>query len=84
VSSNVVQIVTNRAVYTVAEVAYLLSLSRSTTYAMVRRGEIPASKIGDRWVIPKARFHKWIDNLPIATPEEVEREITALERKGSL
>lgn len=60
-----------RAVYTVAEVAHLLTLSLGATYAMVRSGDIPARKIGARWVIPKHRFHTWLDELPDATDEEI-------------
>jgi excisionase family DNA binding protein len=50
------------AVYTVIEVARLLSLSRGSAYALVRAGEIPAKRMGGRWVIPKRRFHAWLDN----------------------
>jgi excisionase family DNA binding protein len=50
------------AVYTVIEVARLLSLSRGSAYALVRTGEIPAKRMGGRWVIPKRRFHAWLDN----------------------
>ena len=49
------------AVYTVPEVARLLSLSRGITYASVRDGTIPAIRVGGRWVIPKRRFHTWLD-----------------------
>ncbi|GAB6899616.1 helix-turn-helix domain-containing protein [Kineosporia succinea] len=73
--STVVRIESNRAVYTVMEVAQLLSLSRGTTYTMIRKGEIPAKKIGDRWVIPKARFNAWLNDLPEATDEDVERAL---------
>jgi excisionase family DNA binding protein len=52
-----------RAVYTVVEVAQLLSLSRGTAYALVRDGTIPALRLGNRWVIPRARFHAWLDSL---------------------
>jgi excisionase family DNA binding protein len=52
-----------RAVYTVVEVAQLLSLSRGTAYALVRGGTIPALRLGGRWVIPRARFHTWLDSL---------------------
>ncbi|MFE9694445.1 helix-turn-helix domain-containing protein [Micromonospora sp. NPDC005806] len=51
----------NRAVYSVREVARLLSLSLGSTYALVRDGEIPARKLGGRWVIPKKRFRAWLD-----------------------
>ncbi|MFG3420003.1 helix-turn-helix domain-containing protein [Micromonospora sp. NPDC048063] len=50
-----------RAVYTVKEVAALLSLSVSSTYALVRAGQIPAERLGRRWVVPRSRFHAWLD-----------------------
>ncbi|MDQ3762992.1 MAG: helix-turn-helix domain-containing protein [Actinomycetota bacterium] len=53
----------HRAVYTVPEVAQLLSLSRGTAYALVRDGTIPALRLGSRWVIPRVRFHAWLDSL---------------------
>jgi excisionase family DNA binding protein len=49
------------AVYTVAQVALLLDLSLGSTYTLIRAGEIPAKKMGARWVIPKRRFHLWLD-----------------------
>jgi excisionase family DNA binding protein len=49
------------AVYTVREVARLLSLSLSTTYELLRAGEIPATRLGHRWIIPRSRFHAWLD-----------------------
>jgi excisionase family DNA binding protein len=51
------------AVYSVVEVAQLLSLSRGTAYALVRAGTIPALRLGNRWVIPRGRFHTWLDSL---------------------
>ncbi|MEO3780374.1 helix-turn-helix domain-containing protein [Micromonospora sp. B11E3] len=70
-----------RAVYTVAETAHILSLSLGSTYALVRSGEIPAIKLGGRWLIPKRRLHDWLDNLPEATTEDVGRELDRLERQ---
>ena len=52
-----------RAVYTVTEVAQLLSLSRGSAYALVRDGTIPALRLGGRWVVPRTRFHAWLDSL---------------------
>lgn len=52
-----------RAVYTVPEVAKLLSLSRGTAYALVRNGTIPALRLGSRWVVPCARLHTWLDSV---------------------
>jgi len=54
---------TEPAVYTVVAVAQLLSLSRGTAYALVRDGTIPALRLGGRWVVPRARFHAWLDSL---------------------
>jgi excisionase family DNA binding protein len=53
----------SRPVYTVAEVAQLLTLSRGVAYALVRDGTIPAHRLGSRWVIPKAKFHAWLNSL---------------------
>lgn len=65
-----------RAVYTVKEVAYLLSLSLGSTYALIRSGDIPARKMGGRWVVPRRRFEEWLNNLPEASndPAEMERD----------
>lgn len=49
------------AVYTVKEVAALLGLAVGTTYELVRQGVIPAERLGRRWVIPRGRFHAWLD-----------------------
>lgn len=61
----------NRAVYTVAEVAELLDLSLGGTYNLIRMGEIPARRMGSRWVVPKERFHAWLngDDLVQLDPE---------------
>lgn len=52
---------TERLVYSVREVANLLSLSLGITYQLVREGEIPAIQAGRRWVIPRQRFHAWLN-----------------------
>jgi excisionase family DNA binding protein len=53
----------HRLTYTVDEAAYLLNLSRGLAYQYVREGVIPAERIGRRWVIPRRRFHAWLDGL---------------------
>ncbi|SCF37064.1 DNA binding domain-containing protein, excisionase family [Micromonospora matsumotoense] len=68
------------AVYTVAETAEILSLSLGSTYALVRSGEIPAIKLGGRWLIPKGRLHRWLDDLPEASTEDVAAELDRMER----
>ena len=72
-TSNLIGITEGRAVYTVAEVSHLLSLSRGSTYAMVRTGDIPSKKIGSRWVIPKDRFHHWLNEMPNGANAEASR-----------
>ena len=59
-----------RAVYSVREVSQMLAISLGGTYQLCRNGMIPALKLGGRWVVPKARFHAWLDNLPIADPKD--------------
>lgn len=56
--------------YTVREVAKLLGISLGSTYTLVRDGTIPATRLGGRWLIPRARFHAWLDDVtepPAAT-----------------
>ncbi|WP_433793058.1 helix-turn-helix domain-containing protein [Actinoplanes sp. CA-252034] len=59
-----------RVVYTVKEVAGMLSLNLGGTYALIRSGEIPAIKLGGRWVVPRGRFHTWLEACH-AEPESV-------------
>ncbi|WP_216911504.1 helix-turn-helix domain-containing protein [Nocardia noduli] len=51
-----------RATYTVEEVAQLLDLSRNNAYRAVRDGEIPAKRVGRRWVVPRELFHQWLND----------------------
>lgn len=39
---------------TVAEAAPILGVSRNSLYEAVRRGEIPALRVGSRWLLPTA------------------------------
>ncbi len=58
---------TVRLTYTVEEVAVLLGVSRGVAYAMVRAGEIPAVRAGERrWIIPRARFAAWLSGWEAA------------------
>ena len=61
----------DRAVYTVREVAHLLSLSLGATYGLVRSGEIPARRLGSRWVIPRNRFEQWLDECTVDPEPEL-------------
>lgn len=56
--------VTGRATYTVPEVAKLLGISRPTVYAQLAAGQIPARRIGRRWIIARHRFNVWLNQTP--------------------
>jgi excisionase family DNA binding protein len=47
-------------VLTVKQAARLLQLHPSTVYRMVKRGEIPAAKIGRVWRFSTEALHDWI------------------------
>ena len=49
-----------RKVYTVSEVAMMLGISRSTTYELINKKQIPVLLLGRRRVIPKQAFDDWI------------------------
>lgn len=50
-----------RSTYSVPEVARILGLGRGIVYELVRQGQIPALRCGSRWIIPRRRFHAWLD-----------------------
>lgn len=50
-------------IYTVAHVARMLSINVGTVYQLLRDGAIPGKRLGRRWVIPRRRFHEWLDGL---------------------
>lgn len=50
-----------RATYTVAEVATLLGISAAVVYDLLNRGQIPARRLGSRWIIARHRFHTWLN-----------------------
>lgn len=47
--------------YNVNEVAKLLGISRFLAYECVRKGEIPAVKLGRRFVIPKKALERLLE-----------------------
>ncbi|ALE85677.1 helix-turn-helix domain-containing protein [Pseudonocardia sp. HH130629-09] len=48
---------TESLTYTVDQVAALLGIARGVAYESVRNGEIPATRVGRRWLVPRRRFH---------------------------
>jgi excisionase family DNA binding protein len=47
--------------YTVLEVAARLGIGRCMAYELVRQGIIPVKRLGRRWIVPRARFHVWLN-----------------------
>ena len=54
--------VAERATYSVDEVAHLLGLSRGLAYQCVRQGQIPAIRVGRRWMVPRKVFQEWLES----------------------
>lgn len=57
----------SRQTYTVDEATAILGLSRNSLYAAIRRGELPALRIGKRIVIPRAALERLLD-VPVGAP----------------
>ena len=59
---------------TLADVAELLSTSVAQVYAMVRRGDLPAIKIGGRgqWRVSEDDLETYIAQLKVATREFID------------
>ena len=50
----------DRKVVSVEECSKLLGLGRSATYEAVRTGQIPAVRVGGRWLVPLAALDKML------------------------
>jgi excisionase family DNA binding protein len=50
-------------VYTVREVAGLLGINLGVIYELIRQGDIPAKRLGKRWIVPRRLFHVWLNNI---------------------
>jgi excisionase family DNA binding protein len=59
---------------TLADVAEILSTSVAQVYAMVRRGDLPAIKIGGRgqWRVSEADLEDYIADLKVATKKFID------------
>lgn len=53
------------AVLTVKEAAVILRISSSKMYQLLREGMVPHIKLGNRVVVPRAKFLNWIENATI-------------------
>jgi excisionase family DNA binding protein len=67
---------------TLADVAEVLSTSSAQVYALVRRGELPAIKIGGRgqWRIERSKLEEYIQRKYAETAEWVKANPLLIER----
>ena len=49
----------------------MLGIARGKAYEHVRSGEIPSIRMGRRLLIPRARFHTWLNGHIQQPPAEV-------------
>jgi len=49
-----------RKVYSIAEVAVVLGISKSYAYELVKERRLPVLEVGKRKVIPKVSLEQWI------------------------
>ena len=59
----------DRLVYSVAEAARLLDISRAFAYELVARGELPVIRLGRRRLVPKVALMALVESLSDALPE---------------
>lgn len=50
----------SQEVLSIPEAARRLGICAQSAYVAAARGEIPAKKIGRRWVVPAAAFEQWL------------------------
>lgn len=53
-----IRIPSNR-MWNAREVAYFLDISERETYELTRKGILPASKCGRRWIYSPAKIKQW-------------------------
>ena len=58
-----------RLTFTVEEVAHVLGIGRNSAYEAVRRGEIPAVRLGRRLLVPKAALERLLSSWVPKDPE---------------
>lgn len=51
-----------RLTWTVDEVAAMLGVGETTVREQIKAGVIPARRLGNRIVIPKGPFQRWLDS----------------------
>ncbi len=59
---------TKRETLSVIDAAQVLGIGRSRTYQAVRSGELPARKLGKRWLIPRVALDRWFAEVTANPP----------------
>jgi excisionase family DNA binding protein len=59
---------TDRLVYSVAEAAALLGISRAFAYELVARGELPVISLGRRRLVPKVALLALLEGNSLGPP----------------
>lgn len=54
---------TEKLVYSIAEVAGLLGISKSLAYSLAKEGKLPTAHLGGRIIIPINKFTEYLNNL---------------------
>ncbi len=52
----------NISLLTLAEAANLLQVSTRTLQRMIRKGELPAFKVGGQWRLREAQLRQWVES----------------------
>lgn len=52
---------TERLTYSIEETAELLGIGRRLAYELANRGELPALRLGKRWVVPRHRLERLLE-----------------------
>jgi excisionase family DNA binding protein len=57
-----------RLTLTIAEVAKLLGLSVNSVYVAANSGQLPARRVGSRWLISRAALEQWMNEPALGAP----------------
>jgi len=68
-------------VMTIKEIAEYLRVSYATIYRLIRKGALPAFKIGGQWRIKKEELNKKIAETCIKTKTEITKSHITTEQK---
>jgi excisionase family DNA binding protein len=52
-----------RRTYTIKEAAHLLGIGTRLAYELARDGQLPARRLGTRWVVPVAALERFLADV---------------------